>query len=322
VSKRIRVGFIGAGGHATRVHYPTLAQMKEEVDLVALADPDEARRVKVADEFGVRERYVDHRELLAKAQVEAVYVSLPPKLLKPVILDCMKAKLHTFCEKPFGASYDEAAVMAEAARKAGVKTLCAYNRRYSTVLIEAKKRVEERGPVSQIVAEFHKNMRREGAYFGMSIMITDIGHVVDCARWLAGEAVEVVPWVDNFEADWPNIYTALVRFDSGAAGIILANRASGSRYERFEVHGVGISAYVRAPERLEIWTDDRKQPTVIEYPEAEVAISPAWIEHYGYAPESRHFFQCIRDDVQPSSNFADSAKTMLLCEQLARLRPA
>ncbi len=319
-TERLRVGFIGAGGHANRVHYPTLAQMPE-VDLVAVADPDEKRRSATAEKYDVPGRYVDHRELLEKAALDAVYVCLPPALVREVVLDCLAAGIHTFCEKPLGMSYGEAAEMAEAAEKAGVKTLCAYNRRYSTVLIEAKERVTERGPISQVLAEFHKNMLRSGPYHGMSIMVADIAHVVDAMRWLVGEATEVVPFADEFRADWRNVFTSLVRFDSGAAGVLLANRASGSRYERFEVHGPGISAYVRAPERLELWTDGEKEPTIVEYPEARQAISPAWIEHYGYAPESRHFFQCIRDDVQPSSHFADSARTMLLAERLEGVRP-
>jgi len=320
-TEKIRIGFVGAGGHATRVHYPTLSQMGDEIDLVALADLDEERRNRVADEYDIPGRYASHQEMLEKAGLEAVYVCLPPRAVKPVVLDCLEARVHTFCEKPFGVSYDEAAEMAEAAEQAGVKTLCAYNRRYATVLIEAKKRVTERGPISQVLAEFHKNMLRSGPYGDVSIVITDIGHVVDCSRCLAGEAVEVVPFVDEFQSDWKNVYTALIRFDSGAAGVLVANRASGSRYERFEVHGKGISAYVRAPQRLEVWTDGQKEPTLIEYPEAAGAINPAWIEHYGYAPESRHFFQCIREDVQPSSHFGDAAKTMLLCERLAGMRP-
>jgi predicted dehydrogenase len=293
----------------------------EEVELVALADLDEERANKVGDEYDVPGRYTDYHRMFEKERLDAVYVCLPPAAVKSVVLDCLSAGLHTFCEKPLGISYEEAAEMAEAAERAGVKTLCAYNRRYSTVLVEAKKRVTERGPISQVVAEFHKNMLRSGAYYRLSIMITDIAHVVDCMRWLAGEATEVVPFADTYRTEWKNVFSGLVRFDSGAAGVLLANRAAGSRYERFEVHGAGISAYARAPERLEVWADDQKEPTLIEYPEAKVPINPAWIEHYGYAPESRHFFQSIRDDVQPSSHFADSAKTMLLAEQLEGARP-
>jgi len=320
VTDRFRVGFIGAGGHAGRVHYPTLIQMPE-VALVAVCDLDEERLAAASLKYDIPHRYTDHHEMLEKEDLDAVYVVLPPKALKPLVLDCLAAGVHTFAEKPLGVNYDDAVEMAEAAEKAGVKTLCAYNRRYSTVLIEAKKRVAERGPVSQVVAEFHKNMRQSGPYGDVSIMVTDVGHVVDCSRWLAGEAVEVVPFVDEFQADWQNVFTALIRFDSGAAGVLLANRAAGARYERFELHGPGISAYVRAPEQAEIWSEGEKEPTVIEYPEARGAISPAWIEHYGYAPESRHFFQCIRDDVLPSSHFGDSAKTVLLCERLMGARP-
>ena len=319
-TERFRVGFIGAGGHANRVHYPTLSQMPEVV-LVALCDLDEERLAATALRCDIPHRYRDHREMLERESLDAVYVCLPPQAVKPVVLDCLSAGLHTFCEKPLGTGYAEAAEMAEAAERAGVKTLCAYNRRYATVVVEARKRVAERGPISQVVAEFHKNMLRTGPYHEMSVMLTDISHVVDCLRWLAGEPTQVVPFADEFQADWKNVFTALLRFDSGAAGVLLANRAAGGRYERFELHGPGISTYLRAPERLEIWTDGEPEPTIIEYPEAAQSISPAWIEHYGYAPESRHFFQCIREDCQPSTHFADSARTMLLAERLEGARP-
>ena len=37
---------------------------------------------------------------------------------------------------------------------------------------------------------------------------------------------------------------------------------------------------------------------------------------YGFLRESEHFLTCVRDGVQPISNFADAAKTMRLCETI------
>jgi predicted dehydrogenase len=47
--------------------------------------------------------------------------------------------------------------MAEAARERGCRTMVGFNRRFIPVFREAKRRIEEFGPVTYCVAAFHKN---------------------------------------------------------------------------------------------------------------------------------------------------------------------
>ena len=52
-------------------------------------------------------------------------------------------------------------------------------------------RVDEAGGPVQAMAEFHKNMVGARPYFEISILTCDIIHVVDCLRFLLGDATEV-----------------------------------------------------------------------------------------------------------------------------------
>jgi len=110
------------------------------------------------------------------------------------------------------------------------------------------------------------------------------------------------------------VFNALVVFEGGVVGMLTANRASGTRFERFEVHGRGIACFIRAPERAEVWMDDAPEPIVLSG--AELAGSEDNRLTYGFLRESRHFLTCVRDGVQPLSNFADALKTMRLCEAI------
>ena len=106
------------------------------------------------------------------------------------------------------------------------------------------------------MAEFHKDMAEEGPYYGVSILRTDIIHVVDALRDLCGDVTEVAAHVDHQYVRWEgsyNLFNALLRFENGASGILTANRTSGNRYERFEYHGRNVSTYIRAPEQAEIY---------------------------------------------------------------------
>ena len=191
-----------------------------------------------------------------------------------------------------------------------------FNRRFAAVYRYAKAKVLERGKPSLALAEFHKDMLGQGPYYGMSILRTDIIHAVDILRDLLGEAVEVTAQVWSHYERWQNShnqFAALIRFDGGAVGVLLSSRTAGSRYERFELHGKGISAYIRAPEFAEI----HRQKEGVEAVTGEQLTGSTDLRiTYGYLDENRHFIACILSDQTPLTNFTDAAKTMELVERI------
>ena len=68
--RRVRVGFVGAGGHAFRNVYPAFRYAP--VELVAVCDLDLARAQAYARQFGAQTAYADHREMLAGEELDAV----------------------------------------------------------------------------------------------------------------------------------------------------------------------------------------------------------------------------------------------------------
>lgn len=316
---KVRVGFIGAGSMANVAHYPSVAEIAE-AELAAICDLNEERLHLTADKYGIpkEHRYIDYRRMLEKEALDAVYVIMPPMGLCPIVLDCLKAGKHVFIEKPPGCNPDEAWAMAEEANRKKVKTIVGFNRRYAAVYRYAKAKVLELGAPSMAMAEFHKDMLGHGAYYGMSILRTDIIHAVDVLRDLLGEPVEVSAHVWSRYERWQssqNLFNALIRFANGSSAILTANRTAGSRYERFEFHGKGISAYIRAPEVAEIHRQGESMETVTG---EQLTGSTASRITYGYLDENRHFIACILNDEQPLTNFTDAAKTMDLVERIKR----
>jgi predicted dehydrogenase len=315
----VRIGFIGAGSMANAVHYPSIVETPR-AQLVAICDLNEERLNKTADQYGIpkEHRYTDYRRMLEREDLDAVYVIMPPMGLLPIVLDCLKAGKHVFIEKPPGCNSDEAWAMAEEAERQRVKTCVGFNRRYAAVYRYAKSEVLKQGEISLALAEFHKDMLGQGPYYGMSILRTDIIHAVDILRDLLGEPIEVAAHVWSQYERWENShnqFAAVIRFDSGAVGVLVASRTAGSRYERFEVHGKGISAYIRAPEGAEI----HRQGEILEIvTDKKLTGTTDRRITYGYLDETRHFISCILNDETPLTNFTDAARTMDLVERIER----
>jgi virulence factor len=246
---------------------------------------------------------------------EVVYVIVPPMVLSPIVVDCLEAGAHVFMEKPPGVDLADCERMLAAAVQSGRLTMVGFNRRFARVLREARRRVLERGPVVQVLAEFHKDMLAAGPYYGMNILRTDVIHAIDVLRWLGGEPVEVISVNQQAFADWENSHAALLQFHTGAVGLLAACRTAGSRYERFEIHGRGISAYIRAPEVAEIRTEGQSEPLILRGEELAGTADPRLT--YGYADETQHFLACVQSGAIPETSLADAVLTMRLVETIA-----
>lgn len=313
---QIKVGFIGAGSLANGMHYPSVSAF-DDVTLAAVCDLNTDRLTATADKYGVTGRYTDYHRMLDEVALDAVYVIMPPVFLKPIVLDCLAAGKHVFMEKPPGTSVAEAQEMADAARTHNRIAMVGFNRRFAPVVVEAKKLVDERGPITQCLVAFHKYHLYDAKwdYFGVNMFETDVIHVVDLLRHFGGEVAEVEAYVQTWYSDQENVFNALVRFESGATGMLTANRASGTRHERFELHGHGIAAYIRAPEVAEVYADNKGMPLAVLYG-AELVGSDQAYRTYGFSGESRHFIDCINTGTQPLTNLDDAVKSRCLVDRI------
>ncbi|HEY3069674.1 MAG TPA: Gfo/Idh/MocA family oxidoreductase, partial [Gaiellaceae bacterium] len=72
----------------------------DRVEVMAVASRDAARAEAYARERGIERAHGSYEELLADADVEAVYISLPNSLHVEWSIRALEAGKHVLCEKP------------------------------------------------------------------------------------------------------------------------------------------------------------------------------------------------------------------------------
>lgn len=299
-------------------HYPAVKHLSDEVEIVGVCELDPTRLAMGGDYFALppERRYTDLATMLRETTPELVYTIMGPAFIRPVAEQCLAAGVHIVLEKPPGRTMADVEAIAAAARRANRQAMVGFQRRFTPVLREARRRILERGPLTMCLLEFHKNFVGQPAPpWGVSTLWEDVVHVVDLARYLCGGAVaEVLSYRDTLFGDWPNCYNAMVRFDNGATAIITGNRTSGGRVMRVEAHGKGIGAYLDEFPRSVRFIADNGPPE--EILGADLVGSDELQLYEGIVDSHRHYLRVVRDGEAPLTGIADALETMRLVEAI------
>ncbi|GIX06831.1 MAG: hypothetical protein KatS3mg115_1234 [Candidatus Poribacteria bacterium] len=240
--------------------------------------------------------------MLEQMELDLVYCVMNEIYLLQPALDCLEAGVHLFIEKPPGKDPQEAARILEAAERRDRIVMVGLQRRYAAVTQEAMRRVQATGQTTLAVGEFHKWLTHPG---NTSTLWNDLIHVVDLIRFMVqSEPAEVTAYGDRFGTEWKNCYTALIRFQNGAHGVLLGNRASGGRVLRAELHGVGVGCYMEIPSQIEVLEAGKERLTLTG---AElVGGDPSDVPRYeGVLAMHRHLIACVQEGRYPLSDLRD-----------------
>lgn len=129
MADRVRLGYVGCGMMAQRVHLPNFASLPD-CDLVALAEVRRDLGEKVRRRYDIPRLYPDHRGLLDDPNVDAVAVSAPFALQGQIARDCLAAGKHVFMEKPMAISRAQAEAIVSSGRPRGARLMIAYMKRF------------------------------------------------------------------------------------------------------------------------------------------------------------------------------------------------
>lgn len=187
----VRLGFIGMGLIA-RMHWEHLAK-RDDVSIVAFCDIDESRLHPPALEYGAM-AFTDYREMLEKAELDAVYICVPPYVDGPLEIDCLEAGRHIFVEKPVALDLETTAKVQAAIDKSGLICSVGYHWRYmgATDLAREMMAGEETG---LLVGHWVGGV--PGAFWWPQLklsggqMTEQCTHILDLARTFGGEVVQV-----------------------------------------------------------------------------------------------------------------------------------
>jgi len=324
MNERIRVAFVGAGRQANWRHYPSVAG-QPDVELVALADFDEAKAAETAKRWNVPKTYSDYKKMLEEVDPQAVYIIMGPDAVQEPVSYALQQGRNIFIEKPPGVTLNQVRLFAYHAEQNHCITMVGFQRRFLPAMTELKRRVEERGPIHSVSVANLKSTRdfsRPGATGVLDTFTSDGMHAVDNLRWLGGGEVERVTANVRTryapEAVVANAVMAQVEFSSGAVGQLhyslvtggssLQQGATAPGIFRAEIHGKNVSAYVDA-ERQSYIVADSGEPEVFDSKTFAKGVGSEPEHWLGFWHETRHFIDCVKAGKQPSSNFSDAVKT-------------
>ncbi|HZC73477.1 MAG TPA: Gfo/Idh/MocA family oxidoreductase [Jatrophihabitans sp.] len=121
MTEPLRLGVLGAARITARAIVP--AAEETGTRLVAVAARDRVRAEDFAERHGVERVLDSYADVIADAEVEAIYNPLANALHAPWNLAAIEARKPVLTEKPFASNADEAAEVRDAAAKADVVVL-------------------------------------------------------------------------------------------------------------------------------------------------------------------------------------------------------
>jgi predicted dehydrogenase len=209
---RVRIGLIGAGliGGTHSAVLRTIADvMPDQVELVAVADPNTETRELFLSLYGYRHAYADAGAVFARSDVDAVFVCTPTVFHAELVRAAAAAGKHLFCEKPLAMTHAEAMAMQAAVRAAGVKAQIGLVLRFSsvyTVMRDLLRSSEVGEPMAVVFRDdqvfpvrgiHHTAWRKDRSLSAGGTLIEHGVHDLDLLTWFFGPVASLRAWLQN-----------------------------------------------------------------------------------------------------------------------------
>jgi predicted dehydrogenase len=127
---RRRTALLGFGHVAEHGHLPAW-RARDDFAIVAVADPDAARRATARRLLPDARVYADPLAVLADEPLDVVDIATPPALHAPLAIRAARAGCHILCEKPLATTVADYRAVAAAVRAAGVTLFTVHNWKHS-----------------------------------------------------------------------------------------------------------------------------------------------------------------------------------------------
>jgi virulence factor len=312
----VRIGVIGAGVMGER-HCRVCANLPR-VELVGIADLDEARGRQVADCYETA-YFPDHRDLLS--QLNAVTIAASTPVHYTLTAECLERDLHVMVEKPITETIEQAQQLVREADERGLVLQVGHIERFNPAFIELKH-------VTEGVRLVGINMRRLSPFDTSNtdvdvvrdLMIHDLDLVVD----LVGLDIEGInAWGRSINTGAMDHAVASISFKDGPIATLFASRVTEQKVRAIEVIAEG--AYIEADllnksvlvhrRTFPQYLDERnitsyRQESVIERIHVPM-FEPLMLE-------LRHFVECVRENCPSQVPGGDGLRALELAEAVVR----
>lgn len=263
----IGIGIVG-GGYMGKAHAVAMTAVGAVFDtglrpkLQAIAASSQASADRYAAAYGAARGAADWQDLVEDPKVEAIVIASPQDTHREIAEAAFALGKPVLCEKPLGASIEDAKAMVTAAEKAGVANMIGFNYVRTPATQFARKMVET-GEIGDVVffrgemtedfladPETPFSWRCEGDAMGT---LGDLApHMVNCALAFMGGVEKLTADVGTVHADRPGGRVTnddqahlLCRFDGGRMGHLMFSRIAHGRKMGYIYEITGTKGAIR-----------------------------------------------------------------------------
>jgi phosphoglycerate dehydrogenase-like enzyme/predicted dehydrogenase len=300
----VRALVIGAGPAANAMHLPVLAGLRDagQIELAVVCDIEHERAERALRQFGFHESCADPSGALKRADIDAVYIFGSAQLHYEYGSAALQNGKHLFVEKPVAPSFQQASALCETARTRGLIAVGGLNRRFYKSLAAVRARNGKAGWRSVEVV-FHKPEQGKPAPFGARTWLSANGiHALDALVFAMDglpSHLTAIAGDPGFSAS--SIFSAVMRWPTGAQGVFLCNNNAGARREEYVFHGVA-ETYTVDEDSLTI----EKDGTSTRTPFASLGD--------GITAEHEAFLHGVQSGVPPLHSICAIAPSLFLAE--------
>lgn len=210
----------------------------EGAELVGVVDASPATAARIGARLNVP-HYTDYLKLIEEKKPDLVTVAVPTSLHFQVGMELIERGLHVLMEKPITSTVEQGEKLIEAAKKKGVQLAVGHIERFNPAAMELRRRLRESmaGRVYKIHAQrlspYPSRIQDAG------VVIDLASHDIDLMRYLMNEDIVRVygETLQSINSDREDMFNGLMRFKSGAVGVLDVNWMTPTKIRRLQVTG-------------------------------------------------------------------------------------
>ncbi len=238
----------------------------------ACCDKIPERAAKLAQKYGAK-AFASYEEMVASDDVDIVTIATPSGLhMEPTVAAAAAGK-HVLCEKPLEITLERIDAMIEAHKKAGTRLGGIFPYRFNNLMIPLRDAIGSGRFGTITYAGVYVPWWRTDEYYqdswhgtwaldGGGALMNQSIHMIDmlCDLMPPIESVQAYTATLGHKMEAEDVATAVLRYTSGALGIIYGTTASyPGQFRRFEITGTKGTA-VNVENSITLWEFAGKQP--------------------------------------------------------------
>jgi predicted dehydrogenase len=221
-----------------RNHARVYREMETGVELVGVEDRDTDVAAKAGAQFGVP-AFTNYHKLLDETQPDLVSLAVPTSMHYEVGAELVERGIHLLIEKPVTSTLEQGSKLIEMAKQRGVILAVGHIERFNPVVMDLRRRLVNRmaGPIYTVHAErlspYPSRIQDAG------VVIDLASHDIDLFRYLMDEDIVRLygETVQTINSDREDAFNGLIRFRSGAIGVLDVNWITPRKIRRLTVTG-------------------------------------------------------------------------------------